>query len=209
MEVSELAIRRPESGPHLDTAMLALPLHSLVERRDVPYAKGWEHGLGRSTTGLIELRSGRQCLLQQLHDAPEGLRDQVRVMAEPADDQDDVVEAVLAYFGLDNSAVSWTAPRPFREYGASVCVLRAELDELATRYELRVTRSDDSSGAYTAAEMDLGERRVLLLDRPPPDRYAGVEVQSRWDDDPREAREDVLHALGLDESAVIWSPDGT
>jgi len=109
VEVPELPLRPLETRMLLPVAIINANVIALAESRALRYERGVRSGLGPYLATVIDLPSGRQCLLEEFELMRGDEWAGVEVSAEPLDDQDDVLEAVLDFFGLDKSAIKWVA----------------------------------------------------------------------------------------------------
>jgi hypothetical protein len=208
MEVPELPFRPLETSILLPVAIIDASVTSLAQSRGLSYERGFRSGLGPYIATAIDLPSGRQCLLEEFEFLAGDEWAGVEVSAEPLDDQDEALEAVLDYFGLDESVVKWVAPRPFHTYSRTICVLSTDFATIADELAAEVkSNPEPTSSSLRIAEADIGGTQLLLVERPENDLYSGVEVRSRWQEDPGHARRVLLDRLGVDGSSVTWTPD--
>jgi hypothetical protein len=194
----------------LPVAIIDASVILLAESRGLSYERGFRSGLGPYIATVIDLPSGRQCLLEEFEFLAGDEWAGVEVSAEPLDGQDEALEAVLDYFGLNESVVKWVAPRPFHLYSRIICVLSADFGTVAGELAAEVQPNPEpTSSSLRIAEADVGRTRLLLVERPENDIYAGVEVRSRWQEDPGHALHVLLDRLSLDRSSLTWTPDDT
>jgi hypothetical protein len=89
----------------------------------------------------------------------------------------------------------------------SIAVVRMEPPELETRYGLIFSDEHDDLDYLSEAAVLLPSGRRLLFVRYRRNQAPGTEVRTDGDDDPQSARDELLRALGMDETIFSWVPD--